>query len=172
MAKVLFNSQGLIETPTLLLQHKNFETIGNGGVTNVSGLTYKNNFNDANEVSFKIHKFNDEKKHPLWDSMVDFKIIYIPQLHERFEISVTTSEEDSNDVSKSITGTSLCEAELSQITLRNVQINTEADMTNPLYDENFPTILYRDPEEYDSAENQSMTISKIKQLIQQRSQLL
>lgn len=153
MAKVLFNSQGIIETPTLLLQHKNFETIGNGGVTNVSGLTYKNNFNDANEISFKIHKFNDEKKHPLWDSMVDFKIIYIPQLHERFEISVTTSEEDSNDVSKSITGTSLCEAELSQITLRNVQINTEADMTNPLYDENFPTILYRDPEEYDSVEN-------------------
>ena len=153
MAKVLFNSQGIIETPTLLLQHKNFETIGNGGVTNVSGLTYKNNFNDANEVSFKIHKFNDEKKHPLWDSMVDFKIIYIPQLHERFEISVTTSEEDPNDVSKSITGTSLCEAELSQITLRNVQINTEADMTNPLYDENFPTILYRDPEEYDSVEN-------------------
>lgn len=156
MAKVLFNSQGLIETPTLLLQHKNFETIGNGGVTNVSGLTYKNNFNDANEVSFKIHKFNDEKKHPLWDSMVDFKIIYIPQLHERFEISVTTSEEDPNDVSKSITGTSLCEAELSQITLRNVQINTETDMTNLLYDENFPTILYRDPEEYDSAENQKI----------------
>lgn len=153
MAKVLFNSQGIIETPTLLLQHKNFETIGNGGVTNVSDLTYKNNFNDANEVSFKIHKFNDEKKHPLWDSIVDFKIIYIPQLHERFEISVTTSEEDPNDVSKSITGTSLCEAELSQITLRNVQINTETDMTNPLYDENFPTILYRDPEEYDSVEN-------------------
>lgn len=153
MAKVLFNSQGIIETPTLLLQHKNFETIGNGGVTNVSGLTYKSNFNDANEVSFKIHKFNNEKKHPLWDSMVDFKIIYIPQLHERFEISATTSEEDPNDVSKSITGTSLCEAELSQITLRNVQINTEADMTNPLYDENFPTILYRDPEEYDSVEN-------------------
>lgn len=153
MAKVLFNSQGIIETPTLLLQHKNFETIGNGGVTNVSGLTYKNNFNDANEVSFKIHKFNDEKKHPLWDSIVDFKIIYIPQLHERFEISITTSEEDPNDVSKSITGTSLCEAELSQITLRNVQINTETDMTNPLYDENFPTILYRDPEEYDSVEN-------------------
>lgn len=153
MAKVLFNSQGLIETPTLLLQHKNFETIGNGGVTNVSDLTYKNNFNDANEVSFKIHKFNNEKKHPLWDSMVDFKIIYIPQLHERFEISVITIEEDPNDVSKSITGTSLCEAELSQITLRNVQINTETDMTNPLYDENFPTILYRDPEEYDSVEN-------------------
>ena len=85
--------------------------------------------------------------------MVDFKIIYIPQLHERFEISVTTSEEDPNDISKSITGTSLCEAELSQITLRNVQINTETDMTNPLYDENFPTILYRDPEEYDSVEN-------------------
>lgn len=154
MAKVLFNSQGMIETPTLLLQHKNFETIGNGGITNVSGLTYKNNFNDANEISFKIHKFNNgEKKHPLWDSMVDFKIIYIPQLHERFEISVTTSEEDPNDVSKSITGTSLCEAELSQITLRNVQINTETDVVNPLYDENFPTILYRDPEEYDSEEN-------------------
>ena len=153
MAKVLFSSQGIIETPTLLLQHKNFETIGNGGITNVSGLTYKNNFNDANEVSFKIDKFNDEKKHPLWEFITDLKIIYIPQLHERFEITINVNEENPNDLSKSITGTSLCEAELSQIILRNVQINTKTDVVNPLYDENFPTILYRDPEEYDSEEN-------------------
>nr|DAD94261.1 MAG TPA: tail fiber protein [Siphoviridae sp. cttFh17] len=153
MAKVLFNSQGLIETPTLLLQHKNFETIGNGGITNVSGLTYKNNFNDANEISFKIHKFNNGIKHPLWDQLVDFRIIYIPELKERFQIAVSVNEEDPDDLSKSVTGTALCESELSNINLHGVQINTETDMTNDLYDENFPTVLYRDPDDYDSEDN-------------------
>ena len=153
MAKVLFNTQNIIETPTLLLQHKNFETIGNGGITNVSGYTYKNNFNDANEISFKVHKFNNGIKHPLWDQLVDFKLIYIPELKERFEIAVTVNEEDPDDLSKSITGTALCESELSNINLHGVQINTETDMTNDLYDENFPTVLYRDPDDYDSADN-------------------
>lgn len=153
MAKVLFNSQGLIETPTLLLQHKNFETIGNGGITNVSGLTHKNNFNDANEISFKIHKFNNGIKHPLWDQLVDFRIIYIPELKERFQIAVSVNEEDPDDLSKSVTGTALCESELSNINLHGVQINTETDMTNDLYDENFPTVLYRDPDDYDSEDN-------------------
>lgn len=153
MAKVLFNTQNIIETPTLLLQHKNFETIGNGGITNVSGYTYKNNFNDANEISFKVHKFNNGIKHPLWDQLVDFKLIYIPKLKERFEIAVTVNEEDPDDLSKSITGTALCESELSNINLHGVQINTETDMTNDLYDENFPTVLYRDPDDYDSEDN-------------------
>lgn len=153
MAKVLFNTQNIIETPTLLLQHKNFETIGNGGITNVSGYTYKNNFNDANEISFKVHKFNNGIKHPLWDQLVDFKLIYIPELKERFEIAVTVNEEDPDDLSKSITGTALCESELSNINLHGIQINTETDMTNDLYDENFPTVLYRDPDDYDSEDN-------------------
>lgn len=153
MAKVLFNTQNIIETPTLLLQHKNFETIGNGGITNVSGYTYKNNFNDANEISFKVHKFNNGIKHPLWDQLVDVKLIYIPELKERFEIAVTVNEEDPDDLSKSITGTALCESELSNINLHGVQINTETDMTNDLYDENFPTVLYRDPDDYDSVDN-------------------
>lgn len=153
MAKVLFNTQNIIETPTLLLQHKNFETIGNGGITNVSGLTYKNNFNDANEISFKIHKFNNGIKHPLWDQIVDFRIIYIPELKERFQIAVSVDEEDPNDLSKTITGTVLCESELSNINLHGVQINTETDMINDLYDENFPTVLYRDLDNYDSEDN-------------------
>lgn len=153
MAKVLFNTHNIIETPTLLLQHKNFETIGNGGITNVSGYTYKNNFNDANEISFKVHKFNNGIKHPLWDQLVDFKLIYIPELKERFEIAVTVNEEDPDDLSKSITGTALCESELSNINLHGIQINTETDMTNDLYDENFPTVLYRDPDDYDSEDN-------------------
>lgn len=156
MSKVLFNSQGNIETPTLLLQHKNFETIGNGKITNVSGLTYKNNLNSANELSFKIHKYNDGEIHPLWDYLVDFKIVYAVELNEKFEINVTMCEEDPNDIYKTITGTALGESELSQIILRNVQINTQDDIINPLYDENFPTIFYRNPDDYNSLDNQKI----------------
>lgn len=84
---------------------------------------------------------------------MDFRIIYIPELKERFQIAVSVDEEDPDDLSKSITGTALCESELSNINLHGVQINTETDMTNDLYDENFPTVLYRDPNDYDSADN-------------------
>ncbi len=144
MANIIFNHQNLVEVPTLILQNRNFDTLGI--IADASNLTYKENFNSPNELSFTIYKNINGKKNPLWSSIVDFKLLYVPEFKERFEISVSTLQEGT--ISKSITATSLCEAELGQITIRNVEINTEHDILNPSYDVNFPTIFFRDPEDF------------------------
>ena len=107
--------------PALLLQNRNFETIG--AVTNVHDFIYKEHFNSPNEISFTIYKDNGETSHPLWDSLINFKIIYIPEFGERFEIAISTAS--AQTTIKSVTGTSLCESELSQIRLYDIEINTE-----------------------------------------------
>lgn len=129
--------------PTLLLQNRNFETIG--AVTNVHEFIYKENFNGPNEISFTIYKDNGETCHPLWDSLINFKLIYIPEFGERFEIAISTAS--AQTTIKSVTGASLCESELSQIRLYDIEINTENDIANISYDPQFPTVFYRNPQE-------------------------
>lgn len=129
--------------PALLLQNRSFETIG--AVTNVHDFIYKEHFNSPNEISFTIYKDNGETIHPLWDSLINFKIIYIPEFGERFEIAISTAS--AQTTIKSVTGTSLCESELSQIRLYDIEINTEHDIANISYDPQFPTVFYRNPQE-------------------------
>lgn len=78
------------------------------------------------------------------------KIIYIPEFDQKFELTVT--DDISNTTTKAVTGLALAESELSQILLRNIEINTDIDFENPAYDTNFPTVFCRDvdhPERYD-----------------------
>lgn len=143
MSKILFDKQQNIEAPTLLLQNRMFDTIGR--LSKVSDLTYRERFNGADELSFTVYK--EESDVPsLWDAITDFKIIYIPEFQERFEITVSTASRQTD--SKHITGTSLCEGELSQVKLYNLEINTETDILNPSYLEEFPTLFYRNPESF------------------------
>ncbi|MDE6312807.1 MAG: tail fiber domain-containing protein [Lachnospiraceae bacterium] len=146
MAKVKLDQNTNVDTPTLILQNKNFDTLG--CITDFTELTYKENLNSANLVSFKVYKDDNPEKKQIWDLIVDFKILYIPEFDERYEITVLL--EESNTISKSITASSLCEVELSGMKLYHMEINTDADIANPEYDENFPTLFYRNPEEYHS----------------------
>lgn len=141
MSRISFDKQHNIEVPTLLLQNRNFDTIGR--IAHASSLTYREHFNSADELSFTVCKDGNDS-HSLWDSIVDFKIIYIPEFQERFEITVSTSSQQTD--TKHITGTSLCEAELSQVKLYDLEINTETDILNSSYLEDFPTVFYRNPE--------------------------
>ena len=109
------------EVPTLALQLKSGESLGVlNGVTN---LIYKKNLNSANELSFTVSKYTDGTQNPLWNSLTDLKNIYVPEFQERFEIKVSSHED--NTETRSVTGTSLCEAELGQIILRGLEINTD-----------------------------------------------
>ena len=139
MAIDLLNDLNIVGNPTLLLQNRNCETIG--VIANPSGLKYKDNFNSANELSFTTYKFIDNEINPLWDKLKDLKIVSIPDYKVRFQIEPTTSEE--NNLSKSKVGTELCQAELSQISLRNIYINTSEDILNNDYDENLPRNLIK-----------------------------
>lgn len=149
MAKMKFDKQYCVEIPTLLLQNRNFDTYGN--IVNFTDLAYTENFNSPNELSFNIvneDNLNKDNSLAKWDDIVDFRILYVPEFEERFEIKVDT-EQDSQHI-KTVKATSLCESELSQIILRDIEINTPDDILNPLYDENFPTIFYRNPEYFDT----------------------
>ena len=135
-----------LENPTLILENRNFDNYGN--IINYTDFHYKDNFNSPNEISFTIHKLRDKSKNILWDKIKDLKVLYIPDYDERFEISV--SDDINNTTTKSVTGLALAESELSQILLRNIEINTDIDFENSLYDANFPTVFCRDIENVDT----------------------
>lgn len=144
MPKLVLDKNNMVDSPTLLLQNKNFDVIGN--ISNYYKFNYTENFNSANEVFFMLYKQINSVDDSLWNSIINFKVLYIPEYKERFEIKVSENYENS-DV-KNITATSLCEAELSQITIRNIEINTESDIANTDYDANYPTVFCRDVDNY------------------------
>ena len=140
MSRILLNKEHVIDNVTLILQTKAFTTLDM--VRDSKELTYKENYNAANEISFSIDKLVNGEKNLSWDIVTNFKVLYIPELKERFEIYVSKTEE--NSIVKEVTGTSLCEAELSNTNLYGIEVNTENDIVSDDYDENFPTIFYRE----------------------------
>lgn len=148
MAKIIYNKNLKIDTPTLLLKKRDFTNIG---AVTASEITYKNYFNSPNELSFKVYKFTDNQLNTLWDDINDYNILYIPEFEECFEIHISLTEETGTY--KVVTCTSLAESELSQTKLYDIEINTDEDMARPDYDENFPTLFYRNPDEYNSYED-------------------
>lgn len=131
MKKIIYKRFESLEEPTIVLSTRSYEHLGSLSNVDPSSITYKKNLNAANEFSFKIYKTMDEKEERLWDKVVDLKLIWVKEVNEYFEIKVNVN--DSNDVVKSITGTSLCEAELGQTMLYNVEINTESDIARSDY---------------------------------------
>ena len=113
MSRILLNKEHVIDNVTLILQTKAFTTLDM--VRDSKELTYKENYNAANEISFSIDKLVNGEKNLSWDIVTNFKVLYIPELKERFEIYVSKTEE--NSIVKEVTGTSLCEAELSNTNL-------------------------------------------------------
>ena len=113
-----------IEPFTVILCNRNQESLGQ--IVNISNMNFKGNLNSANELSFEVHKTVDGYDDPLWDDIFDLRLVYISDLNEYFEINVSYT--DQTYLTKTITATSLCEAELSQTMLYDIEINTEADI--------------------------------------------
>ena len=95
---------------------------------------------NPDEISFCVHKYvadsdiaEENEVANLWDDIRDFKLIYLPEDRRWFEITVSL-DDSSSDVVKSITGIHLEEAELSQLMLYEVEINTiDEDMIRDDY---------------------------------------
>ncbi len=93
--------------------------------------------NDVAELSFDIYKEVDGNTCSYWDSIKDFKFIWIPYDNTWFEAHVTLDEE--NDTVKHVTCIHANEAELSQLNLYETEINTESDIARDDYE---PTYFY------------------------------
>ena len=137
--QITFDSSHNVIPPTFVLTTRNGNRLG--------GLLYHNlvvnqSISQSMEMSFSVNK-NDycEKYHnaELWNLIADFKLIWCKEWNCYFEINVTTNEEYTTE--KEITAVSLGDAELSQINLYNIQINTEDDISRDDYE---PTVLYNE----------------------------
>ena len=128
---------------TFILANKNYNKLGALSNVDQETVVFKKTMH-GDELSFDVYKTLNDREEYLWDSLVDFKLIWVKELNEYFQITISLNESSSTTI-KSITGTSLCEAELSQTNLYGVEINTDDDIAREDYN---PTTFYNadDPE--------------------------
>ena len=134
--KLNFDTSGNVEDITFVLATKNGDKISN--ITNVTDIVTKHAMNSYSEFSFNAHKKLNRNTLRCWNDIKDFKLMWIPEWDMWFETYVEIDEE--NEDIKKVTGKSLGEAELSQIMLYNIEINTETDISRDDY--KIPTTFY------------------------------
>lgn len=110
-----------------------------GEIDNIFSVNYHPQLKTADELSFVVYKEADGKKCRLWDELIQFRLIWVKEYNEWFEITVEVDESDKV-TKKLITATPLPAAELSQINMNSTEINTEADIARTDYMQ--PTIFY------------------------------
>jgi len=88
----------------------------------------------GSEVSFDVYK---EECSDQWDKIKNFRLMYCPEYDSFYELTLDLNE--TTEIMKSISCVSLGEAELSQILLHDIEINTETDIAR---DDYVPTVLY------------------------------
>jgi len=126
-----FDKNNNVEDFTFILSTKSYKHIGKLNNIKRDTIHFKNNLNSAKEISFEIYKEIDGQVERHWDKIVDLKSVYVKEVGEYFQIKVTY--DDKLDEVKTITGTSLCEAELSQTNIHETEINTDADIARDDY---------------------------------------
>lgn len=121
--------------PSFLLAKRNGSLMGYIPATDIHVIVGM----QMQEASFCIHKYDNGKKCALWDQIKDFRLVYCPEWDLWFEITVELNEND--DTIKDVSAISLGNAELSQIKLFGIEINTEADIAR---DDYVPTVLFNE----------------------------
>lgn len=121
--------------PTLILSTRIGKRIG---ILKAKNVIFKNSLNEANEISFKLYKYENGKIDELWDEVDDFKLVWCKDHNIWFQISVDIDESD--ETIKTVSGMQLAHAELSQIMLYDIEINTEDDIAREDYIA--PTVFY------------------------------
>ena len=119
---------------TFLVTNNNLELLfvdsdGYVYINNVSSFGLSNDDSYLVTMSFFVPAIS--KALNFWEQIKDFKLVWAREWNKWFEAYIEVSESDST--TKSVTLTSLGEAELSQINLYNIEINTENDIDRDDY---------------------------------------
>lgn len=122
------------EQQTITISYNNLEIVfvdadGYVFINNASTLGLSNDDSYLITMSFTVPAIS--KALDFWEQIKDFKLVWAREWNKWFEAYVEISESDST--MKSVTLTSLGEAELSQINLYNIEINTEDDIDRDDY---------------------------------------
>lgn len=142
---------GRIQQPNILLMNRSFHILGK--ISRYDNWHASIVANGLNEIVLNVHKYEDGRLCPVWDDLVDLKIVDVDGFG-RFEISVNYT--DNTETVKSVHGFSL-ENELAQINLNDFHVNDEeatdmviTEYSKDNYDEegNFiPTVFYNPNDE-------------------------
>ena len=132
--KINFDAAHNPEKPTLVLATRSGLKL-NG--LDAKHISIKDCQNDAAEITFEVKKYIDGKKNELWDKIKDFKLVWCKEWDVWFECKVDI--EESTETTKTISCVRLGVAELSQIMLYDIHINTEEDIER---DDYVPTVLF------------------------------
>ena len=122
-------TQKIVDDPTIVLGKRSGEKLG---FIPALSFNYSHSLNAADEISFTVHKYANGVLCALWDEIDNFKTVWYKAKDIWFEIYVETN--DTDETVKNVTGTALSEAELSQVYLYEVEINTENDITREDYE--------------------------------------
>ena len=127
--KINFDLGGNPETPTLILATRDGNKLGQ---IEAKEIELSEKLIGASEITFIVNKYVDGRLTNLWDKIVDFKLVHCQEWDVWFEIRVEI-DEDTKTV-KTVFCTQLAQAELSQLMLYNIEINTEADIARDDYE--------------------------------------
>lgn len=136
--RIKFDNSHNVIHPTFVLATRKGKKLG---VIPTHCVEVTDNFNSFFDLAFEVHKFDNGKQCLLWDKITDFKLVWCREWDVWFEIYINTSEE--NGVVKYVEARSLGEAELSQINLYDIEINTVDDIAQ---DDYIPTVLFNEKE--------------------------
>lgn len=134
--KLRMDTSGNVEDISFVLAKKNGDKLGN--ITNVDNIVAKHSMKEASEFTFAAHKKIGNSLIKCWNDIKDFKLVLIPEWDMWYEITAEVNEKDENI--KNVSGKTLGEAELSQIMLYGIEINTETDIAREDY--KIPTTFY------------------------------
>lgn len=125
--KIKFDNTNNPEQPTLVLASKSGRL---QGIIPATDIKIKDCMNAASEMSFEVQKANCHDL-GVWAKIKDFRLAWVKEWNEFFEIHPTLK--DSGNISKSVQAVSLGEAELSQINVNGLEVNTEDDIARDDY---------------------------------------
>lgn len=152
--KINFDVAHNPEEPTIVLAKRNGDKLGQ---LPARSIQLSESMNDAAEITFNVYKYENGKKCELWEQITNFKLIYCVEWNAWFEIIVELDE--SVETVKTIFCTSLAHAELGQIMLYDIEINTPEDIERKRVtynigsdDDVITAILYRDLSNVDPKE--------------------
>jgi len=127
---IRFDNNNMPIEPTLVLMTRSGKKLG---AINVHNINATDNLNSYSELFFSVNKTDAEE---IWDSIVDFKLVWVREWNQVYEIYVEYKE--SQGFIKNVTAKSLGHAELSQINIYNLNANNDTDIEN----DDVRTVLY------------------------------
>lgn len=146
--QLVFDVNGNVEDFIFILSTKDYRHLG--AIQNVipESVNHHGSLASGNEISFEVYKTVEkeiddkvkEVEEPLWDEITNLKLVYVRELDTYFEMSVQI-DDTTEVIKKTVTCTSLCEAELGHIYIRGLEVNSEADIARDDYE---PTIFCND----------------------------